>query len=219
MRSLTAFFAAAFCTILLAQETPRLDPALIAPLKWRSIGPVNTGGRVDDFAVARVPGAPDAIYVGTASGGVFKSTNGGTSWAPVFDNVDAMMSIGDIAVAPSNPNIVWVGTGEANNRQSSSWGDGVYKSIDAGRTWKPMGLKESRHIGRIIIDPANPDIVFVAAVGHLWGPNPERGIYKTTDGGQTWTKVLYVDENTGANDIVMDPGNPRRARKRNLSFY
>src|SRR5918912_423765 len=114
----------------LAQDGPRLDTATVAGLKWRSIGPANTGGRVDDFAVARVPGAPDAIYVATASGGVFKSTNQGTKLTPVFDGVDAMMSIGDVAVAPSNPNVVWVGTGESNNRQSSSWGDGVYKSVD-----------------------------------------------------------------------------------------
>jgi photosystem II stability/assembly factor-like uncharacterized protein len=185
-----------------------LEPAMFSGLKSRSIGPANTGGRVDDFAVARVPGAPDAIYVGTASGGVFKSTNQGTSWTPVFDNVDAMMSIGDLAVAPSNPNIVWAGTGEANNRQSSSWGDGVYKSMDSGRTWSHMGLKESRHIGRIIVHPSNPDIVYVAAVGHLWGSNPDRGVFKTVDGGQTWKKVLYVDDNTGANDIVMDPRDP-----------
>ncbi len=210
MRSMTALFAAVFCTILLAQETPRLDPAIFEPIKWRSIGPVNTGGRVDDFAVARAPGAPDAIYVGTASGGIFKSTNGGTSWTPVFDKVDAMMSIGDLAVAPSNPNIVWAGTGEANNRQSSSWGDGVYKSTDAGKTWKNMGLKETRHIGRIVINPTNPDIVLVAAAGHLWGPNTERGVFKTTDGGQNWSRVLFVDENTGANDIVLDPKNPQR---------
>ncbi len=186
-----------------------LDPSLLAPVKWRSIGPVNTGGRVDDFAVARASGQPDQIYVATASGGVFKSSNGGTSWAPVFDGVDAMMSIGAVATARSNPDIVWVGTGEANNRQSSSWGDGVYKSEDGAKSWKKMGLKETRHIGRIVIDPAIPGIVYVAAVGHLWGSNPERGIFKTTDGGRNWTKVLYVDENTGATDLVMDPQNPR----------
>src|SRR3954468_15171248 len=118
-----------------AQPPAGIDPALLGTLRWRSIGPANTGGRVDDFAIARVPGQPDAIYVATASGGVFKSTNQGTSWTPVFDRVDAMMSIGDVTVAPSNPSVVWVGTGEANNRQSSSWGDGVYKSIDAGKTW------------------------------------------------------------------------------------
>jgi photosystem II stability/assembly factor-like uncharacterized protein len=188
--------------------TARVDPAAFSGLKFRSIGPANTGGRVDDFAVARVPGAPDAIYVGTASGGIFKSTNQGTSWVPIFDGVDAMMSIGDLAVSPSNPNIVWAGTGEANNRQSSSWGDGVYKSMDSGRTWNHMGLKESRHVGRIVIHPTNPDIVYVASVGHMWGSNPERGVFKTTDGGQNWKKVLFVDNNTGATDIVLDPVDP-----------
>ena len=192
-----------------AQPAATVDPALLGGLRWRSIGPANTGGRIDDFAVARVPGQPDAIYVATASGGVFKSTNQGTSWTPIFDRVDAMMSIGDIAVAPSNPNVVWVGTGEANNRQSSSWGDGVYKSTDAGQTWTSAGLADTRHIGRIVIHPTNPDIVYVAAVGHLWGSNSERGVFKTTDGGQTWKKVLYVDDNTGATDLVMDPQDPQ----------
>jgi photosystem II stability/assembly factor-like uncharacterized protein len=209
MRSMISLLALLLTTVVQSQDAPRLDSALFAPLKWRSIGPVNTGGRIDDFAVAKVPGAPEVIYVATASGGIFKSSNAGISWTPIFDNVDAMMSIGDIAVAPSNANILWVGTGEANNRQSSSWGDGVYKSTDAGRTWKNMGLKETRHIGRILVDPANPEVVYVAAVGHLWGSNPERGVFKTTDGGQSWRKALYVDENTGANDIVLDPRNPQ----------
>ena len=120
-----------------------------------------------------------------------------------------MMSIGDIAVAPSNPNIVWVGTGEANNRQSSSWGDGVYKSTDAGRTWTRAGLADTRHIGRIVVHPANPDVVYVAATGHLWGPNSERGVFKTIDGGKTWSKSLYVDDNTGATDLVIDPRDPQ----------
>jgi len=191
-----------------AQGPAAVDPALLGNLAWRSIGPANTGGRIDDFAVARVPGRPDAIYVATASGGVFKSTNQGTSWTPVFDRVDAMMSIGDIAVAPSNPDIVWVGTGEANNRQSSSWGDGVYRSLDGGRTWKSSGLSDTRHIGRVVIHPANPDVVYVAAVGHLWGSNAERGVFKTADGGLTWKKVLYVDDNSGATDLVMDPQDP-----------
>src|ERR1051326_7982846 len=205
-----AFFVSvsAACVAIAAAPATRVDPTLLSQLHWRSIGPAATGGRIDDFAVARIPGAPDAIYVATAAGGVFKSTNQGTSWAPVFDGVDAMMSVGDVAVAPGNPSIVWVGTGEANNRQSSSWGDGVYKSSDAGRPWTASGLKDSRHIGRIVIHPTNPDIVYVAACGHLWGPNAERGVFKTADGGRTWTKSLFVDENTGATDIVMDPQNP-----------
>src|SRR2546423_514846 len=192
----------------LGQSRASLSDAIGGGLTLRSIGPANTGGRVDDLAVARMPGAPDAIYVATASGGVFKSTNQGTSWSPVFDGVDAMMSIGDVTTAPSNPNVVGVGTGEANNRQSLSWGDGVYKSIDAGRTWTHMGLKETRHINRIVIHPTNPDVVYVAAVGHLWGPNAERGVFKTIDGGRTWKNVLFVDDNTGANDIVVDPQDP-----------
>jgi len=190
-------------------QAPAAAADLFSSLTWRSIGPVNTSGRIDDFAVARVPGRPDAIYVATASGGVFKSTNAGTSWTPIFDHVDAMQSIGAIAVAPSSPDVVWVGTGEGNNRQSSSWGDGVYKSVDGGATWRNMGLKETRHIGRIVVDPANADVVYVAAGGHLWGPNPDRGVFKTTDGGATWKKTLFVDDNTGATDIVIDPVNPR----------
>jgi photosystem II stability/assembly factor-like uncharacterized protein len=191
-----------------AQPVNQVDPTILAPLRWRSIGPANTGGRIDDIAVARVPGMPDAIYVATASGGIFKSTNQGTTWTPVFDRVDAMMSVGDVAVAPSNGSIVWAGTGEANNRQSSSWGDGVYKSTDGGRTWTAVGLRDTRHIGRIVIDPSNPEIVYVAAAGHLWGPNEERGVFKTIDGGRTWQKVLFVDSNTGATDLAIDPEHP-----------
>ena len=186
-----------------------LDPALLGALRWRSLGPANTGGRVDDFAVSRVPGRPDAIYVATASGGIFKSANQGTSWSPVFDRVDAMMSIGAIAVSPANPGIVWAGTGEANNRQSSSWGDGVYKSSNAGQTWQPVGLRDTRHIGRIVAHPTNADVAYVAAAGHLWGSNAERGVFKTIDGGRTWQKILYVDEQTGATDLAMDPRDPQ----------
>jgi photosystem II stability/assembly factor-like uncharacterized protein len=191
-----------------APASPAVDASLLRTLQWRSIGPANTGGRVADVAVGRVPGLPDAIYVGAASGGIFKSTNQGTSWTPVFDRAGAMMSIGDLAVAPSNPNIIWAGTGEANNRQSSSWGDGVYRSIDGGRSWKAAGLAETRHVGRILVHPSNPETAYVAAVGHLWGSNSERGVFKTTDGGQSWTKTLSVDDDTGATDIVMDPENP-----------
>lgn len=197
-----------FCVLALSSAASEAQSPF-SFVKWRSIGPVNTGGRLDDIAVARVKGEPDAIYVATASGGVFKSANGGVSWLPVFDRVDAMMSIGAVAVAPSAPQTVWVGTGEANTRQSSSWGDGAYKSTDAGATWTKMGLGDTRSIGRIVVDPTNADVVYVAAQGHLWGPNAERGVFKTSDGGRTWKKILFVDENTGANDLVIDPVNPQ----------
>jgi photosystem II stability/assembly factor-like uncharacterized protein len=192
-----------------AAAAQSLSSSPFAFLKWRSIGPVNTSGRIDDIAVARIRGEPDAIYIATASGGVWKSSNNGVSFAPVFDGVDAMMSIGAVAVAPSAPTTVWVGTGEANTRQSSSWGDGIYKSTDGGKTWTNMGLRDTRVIARIVVDPANADIVYVAAQGHLWGPNADRGVFKTTDGGKTWSKVLFVDENTGATDLVLDPSNPQ----------
>jgi len=187
-------------------QGPQLAPAPFSSLTWRSIGPTSISGRVNDIAVARRTGRPDEFYVGFG-GGVFKSANGGTSWSPVFDDLDAMISVGDLAVAPSDPNVVWVGTGESVN-PTLDWGDGVYKSTDAGRTWKRMGLTDSRHIGRVVIHPTNPNVVFVAAQGRMWGSNEERGVFKTTDGGATWKKVLYVDAHTGTNDVQIDPSNP-----------
>ncbi len=181
------------------------DRNLLEELKWRCIGPANPGGRIDDFAV--VESDPSVIYTGTASGGLWKTLNSGITWAPVFDHQETS-SIGDVTVAPSNPDIVWVGTGEPNNRQSSSWGSGVYKSTDGGVTWAYTGLKDTHHIGRIAVHPHNPDIVYVAALGHLWGPNQERGLYKTTDGGCTWEKSLYINEDTGCVDLVMDTKSP-----------
>src|SRR5438445_271511 len=174
-------------------------------LEFREIGPATMGGRIDDFAV--VESNPNIVYVGTASGGVWKTTNNGTTWEPIFDK-EGVSTIGDIAIAPSDPSIVWVGTGEPNNRQSSSWGDGAYKSLDGGKTWKKMGLDATRHIGRIAIHPKNPDVVYVAALGRLWGPNPERGVYKTADGGKTWSHVLKINDDTGVGDIAMDPESP-----------
>ena len=181
------------------------DKTILDNLDWRCIGPANPGGRIDDFAV--VENKPNIIYMGTASGGVWKTTNNGITWKPIFDNQDTS-SIGDVAVSRSNPDTVWVGTGEANNRQSSSWGNGVYKSQDGGSTWKNMGLRETHHIGRIVIHPTNPDTVYVAALGHLWGPNKERGLFKTIDGGKSWTNSLSIDENTGCVDVAIDPENP-----------
>jgi len=182
-----------------------LTESILNGLKWRCIGPANMGGRIDDFAV--VERNPDIIYVGTASGGVWKTTNKGVTWEPIF-NDQSTSTIGDVTVAPSNPDIIWVGTGEPNNRQSSSWGNGVYRSTDGGNTWKNMGLRDTHHIGRIVIHPTNPDIVYVAGLGHLWGPNKERGLFKTADGGKTWANILFIDENTGCVDVAIDLESP-----------
>ena len=162
------------------------------------------GGRIDDIAVSETD--PNIIYVGYAVGGVFKSENNGTTWRPVFEEY-ATASIGDIAIHPTNPDVVYVGTGEANNRQTSSFGDGIYKTTDGGRTFQNVGLRETQTIARIVIDPRNPETVYVAVPGHLFGPNKERGVYKTTDGGRSWTNVKFIDEDTGFTDIAIDPSN------------
>ena len=215
MRSVSSTFRiilapAAFCLALafalpggLAGQSSVTDK--LKNLEFREIGPAVMGGRIDDFGV--VESNPNIVYVGTASGGVWKTTNNGTTWEPVFDK-ESVSTIGDIAIAPSDPAVVWVGTGEPNNRQSSSWGDGIYKSLDAGKTWQKMGLTATHHIGRIVIHPRNPEVVYAAALGHLWGPNPERGVYKTTDGGKTWNQVLKINDDTGVSDIAMDPESP-----------
>jgi hypothetical protein len=182
-----------------------LSPDWIKELKWRSIGPANMGGRVT--AVAIYEADPTTWWAATASGGLLKTTNNGVTFEHQFDS-QTTVSIGDVAVAQSNRNIVWVGTGENNPRNSVSYGDGVYKSIDGGKTWKNMGLRKSFQIGRIAIHPKNPDIVYVGAVGRLYGPNEERGLFKTTDGGKTWNKLLYIDEKTGVIDVQMNPADP-----------
>lgn len=187
---------------LVAADSSNFNSDIFKHIKWREIGPANFGGRISD--IEAVPENPKIIFVASASGGIFKSVNNGVTWKPVFDEEGTSLSIGDIAIAPSDPNIIWAGTGEPNNRQSSSWGDGVYKSIDGGETWKYMGLKETYYIGRIVIHPRNPDFVYVAALGHLWGPNPERGLYRTKDGGKTWEKILFINKDTGAVDVAIE---------------
>ena len=208
-RALAAIFLSAFCQIFNVAAQDGVNKSQLensfAKLEWRSIGPANMGGRVAD--IEGVPGDPNIVYVATGSGGLWKTTNGGTTWKPIFER-EGTISIGDIALAPGNPDVVWVGTGESNVRNSVSFGDGVYKSTDGGKTWKNTGLKETEHISAIAINPQNPDVVYVAALGHAFGPNDERGIFMTTDGGKTWTKSLYIDNQHGASDLEIDPGNP-----------
>jgi len=186
-------------------DSARLTTGLLSGLKLRSIGPALTSGRISDVAIH--PADKRTWYVGVAAGGVWKSVNGGISFSPIFDG-QGSFSIGAIAIDPANRNVVWVGTGENNVQRVVAYGDGIYKSVDGGRSWTNMGLKQSEHIGRILIDPRNSDIVYVAAHGPLWRKGGERGLYKTVDGGKTWNKVLGVDDWTGVNDVQMDPRNP-----------
>ena len=200
--ALVLLFVAAAAARVLTQSIPA---DTFSGLKARSIGPAVTSGRVMTIAVHPTDNA--VFYVGAASGGVWKTANGGASFQPVFDK-EGSFSIGWIAVDPRRPSIVWVGTGERNSQRSVAYGDGVYKSEDGGRSWTNVGLKSSEHIGRVVIDPKDSDTVYVAAQGPLWAPGGDRGLYKTTDGGKTWTQVLKISENTGVSDVVLDPRNP-----------
>src|SRR5438270_605039 len=182
-----------------SQEDPQFKG-----LAWRLVGPFR-GGRA--LAVAGVVGEPNTYYFGGVGGGVWKTTDGGLNWTPMSDK-EKFSSIGAIAVAESDPNVVYVGTGEACIRNNILQGNGMYKSTDAGKTWHSIGLEDTRHIGRLAVNPKNPDIVFVAALGHAYGRNTERGVFRSTDGGKSWQKVLYKDDQTGAIDVVFDPSNP-----------
>ena len=188
-----------------ADDSTNKEKDPFANLKFRNLGPAVAGGRVS--AVVGVPGQSNIYYVGGAAGGVFKTIDGGLTWKPIFEK-QPVASIGAIAIAPSNPNLIWVGTGEAKPRNDIATGKGVFFSPDAGVTWKQMGLTDAGQIAKVILNPANPDIVYVAVLGHAWGPNQERGIFRTTDGGKTWQRTLFVDDKTGATDLVMMPGNP-----------
>jgi len=206
-----------------ATPTPKPEPlstGTFAGMRFRSIGPAVTSGRVNMFAVD--PNDRAKYYVAVASGGVWKTVNAGTTWTPVFDN-EGSFSIGAIALDPKNTSTVWVGTGEYNSQRSVGYGDGVYRSDDGGKSWKNMGLKTSEHIGRIVIDPRDSNVVFVAAQGPLWSAGGERGLYKTTDGGKTWKAVISISENTGVTDVVLDPSNPdtmyAAAWQRRRHFY
>ena len=193
------------CITTLSAQQFSMD--LVKNMKPRNIGPGGMSGRVT--AIDAIHNNPDIMYVGTASGGLWKSTSGGIKWEPIFDN-ELTSSIGSIAIQQSNPSVIWVGTGEGNPRNSLNGGYGIYKSLDAGKTWKSMGLEKTRHIHRVIVDPTNPDIVYAAAIGSPWGEHPERGVYKTTDGGKTWKNILFANNKTGAAELVMDPTNPNK---------
>jgi len=186
-------------------QGPQVPLDYFRHLTWRNIGPANMMGRVTD--VEGVPGDQRLVYVGTASGGVWKTTNGGLTWEPIFDH-QPVASIGDLALEPGNPEVIYVGTGESNLRNSVSFGNGVYKSTDGGKTWRHLGLEDTRHISRIVINPHHPEIVLVGALGHAFGPNSERGVFRSVDGGRTWRKVLYLDEYHGVSDLDINPRNP-----------
>src|SRR5580765_6712191 len=223
VRCCALFVSISAISILSAQETPSpsatsspspspmlLSEALFKNLKARSIGPAVMGGRVSDIAIdAR---NPFVFYIGLGHGGVFKTNDNGVTFQPIFDK-QPMLSIGAVAVAPSDSDVIWVGTGEANDRNSSGWGDGVYRSTDGGETWQNVGIKESRAIGRIVVHPKNPDTAYVAAMGHLWADGGERGLYKTTDGGKNWKQILQAgaphNARLGCGDVVLDPNNPQ----------
>jgi photosystem II stability/assembly factor-like uncharacterized protein len=180
-------------------------PAEIGQLEWRNIGPAIMIGRVAD--VEGVPGNPNTVYVGSASGGIWKTTNGGTTWTPIFD-AQSVQSIGDLALEPGNPEVIYAGTGEGNPRNSVSFGDGVYKSTDGGRTWRHLGLAKTRYITRLLVSPREPQIVFAGALGSIFGPGPDRGVFRSADGGETWEKVLYLDDRHGVADMDINPLNP-----------
>ena len=204
MKNLLSLLVLMASTSLFAQD---FNMDLVQDLKPRNIGPGGMSGRVT--AIDVVTDNPDVMYVGTASGGLWKSTSGGIKWEPIFDK-ELTGSIGAVAIQQSNPSVIWVGTGEGNPRNSLNGGFGVYKSLDGGKTWKAMGLKKTRHIHRLVIDPTDPNTVYVGAIGSPWGVHPERGVYKTTDGGETWDKILFVNNKTGVADLVMDPTNPNK---------
>ena len=196
--------AAALPSVIAQQAT--VDPSLYSGLRWRSIGPFRAG-RVN--GVTGVPGQPNVFYSGSVGGGVWKTTNAGRTWFPIFDS-QPIASIGAVAVAPSNTNILYVGTGEADMRSQISFGNGMYKSIDAGRTWTHIGLASTRQIARVIVHPSDPNIVFVAALGHVYGANPDRGVYRSRDGGATWQQVLFTNNDVGAVDLAFDPSDPQQ---------
>ncbi|MBA3913257.1 MAG: hypothetical protein H0X25_05260, partial [Acidobacteriales bacterium] len=201
-------FAAVLASLVLlgaaVTVAQQYDPAQFAGMKYRLVGPFR-GGRV--LAVSGIPGNPYTFYFGGVAGGVWRTVDAGVSWTPISDKAP-FSSIGALAIAESNPSVIYVGTGESCIRGNISYGNGVFKSTDGGKSWTYLGLKETQHISRVLVNPRNPDVAFVAALGHAYGPNPDRGVYRTTDGGKSWQRVLFKDDHTGAIDLAFDPHNP-----------
>src|SRR5277367_4327084 len=209
LRRLTSVLSILVIMLLVGLHVPvlraqTLDESSLKGMKWRQVGPFR-GGRA--LAGTGVAGDPLTYYFGSVAGGVWKTTNGGGTWTPMTDKT-GIMSVGAIAVAPSDPNVVYVGTGESCWRGNISYGDGMYKSVDGGKTWTHIGLEDTRHVSRVIVHPSNPDVLFVAAMGHAYGANETRGVFRSSDGGKTWQKVLFKDNKTGAIDLTFDPSNP-----------
>ncbi len=202
---LLVLFDAAVRLMAEPQAPKQYEQKLFQELRWRSIGPFRAG-RV--LAVTGVRGQPETYYFGSVGGGVWKTNDAGRTWKPIFDS-QTIASIGAIAVAPSDSNVIYVGSGEADMRASISYGDGMYKSTDAGKSWAKIGLENTRQIGRILVDPHDAKKIFVAALGHAYGPNQDRGVFRSKDGGKSWQKILFHDENTGAIDLAFEPGNPK----------
>ena len=203
--SITVFSILSLSVLGTQADEPAMDAGTFAGLKLRNIGPALMAGRISDIAVD--PSDRSVWYVAVGSGGVWKTTNAGTTWTPIFDH-ESSYSIGCVALDPNNPAVVWVGTGENVSGRHVGFGDGVYKSLDGGDTWKRMGLEKSEHIARILIDPRDSTVVYVAAEGPLWSSGGERGVYKSEDGGKTWKPVLQISENTGVTSLEFDPLNP-----------
>lgn len=202
---LLGFICLCIDIVAVAPLSAQVTSEQLGALRPRNIGPAVMSGRIVDLAVAESD--PIKFYVASATGGVYKTADNGITLVPVFED-EGTHSVGAIALHQRDTAIVWVGTGERANRQSSSWGDGVYKSTDGGETWTNVGLRDSKHIGRIALHPDDPDLVYVAAMGHLWGPNEERGLYRSADGGATWQRILHIDEDTGVVDVALDPEDP-----------
>ncbi|MGH8016509.1 MAG: WD40/YVTN/BNR-like repeat-containing protein, partial [Candidatus Zixiibacteriota bacterium] len=202
MRSKLLFILLLVVSSIAAQS---INPSLYQDLRYRNIGPFRAGRTV---GAVGVPTQPNVFYIGVNNGGVWKTDDYGRTWKSIFDDAPTG-SVGDIAVSPSQPEVIYIGTGEGLHRPDLSVGDGIFKSTDGGKTWTHVGLADVQQVGRLIVHPTNPDIVFVAGLGHPYGPNEERGVFRTTDGGRTWQKVLYINHNTGAIQVEFDPANPQ----------